>query len=82
MSPPVGQKAVIVGFGPVGQTAAAILQNFGVQQVVIDLNLDTVRELTASGKLAIYGDASLTKPLDPDLLAALLESPQTFSDDM
>jgi monovalent cation:H+ antiporter-2, CPA2 family len=50
--------AVVVGFGPVGRTAAGILQRFGVEQVVIDLNLDTVRDLTSDGKLAIYGDAT------------------------
>jgi CPA2 family monovalent cation:H+ antiporter-2 len=51
-------KAVIVGYGPVGQTACRILKEFGVQPVVVDLNLDTVRELAKSGELAIYGDAS------------------------
>jgi CPA2 family monovalent cation:H+ antiporter-2 len=51
-------KAVIVGYGPVGQTAARVLQNFGVEPVVVDLNLDTVRSLTAAGRLAIYGDAT------------------------
>jgi CPA2 family monovalent cation:H+ antiporter-2 len=51
-------KAVIVGYGPVGQTAARILRNFGVEPVVIDLNLDTVRSLAAAGKLAIYGDST------------------------
>ncbi len=51
-------RAVIVGYGPVGRTAAAILQNFGIEPIVIDLNLDTVRELTASNRLAIYGDAT------------------------
>jgi CPA2 family monovalent cation:H+ antiporter-2 len=50
--------AVIVGYGPVGQTAARILRNFNIEPVVIDLNLDTVRDLGAVGKLAIYGDAT------------------------
>ncbi len=51
-------KAVIVGYGPVGQTAAAILQKFGIEPIVVDLNLDTVRDLASDGKLAIYGDAT------------------------
>jgi monovalent cation:H+ antiporter-2, CPA2 family len=50
--------AVIVGYGPVGQTACRILKEFGIQPVVVDLNLDTVRELAKSGEPAIYGDAS------------------------
>jgi CPA2 family monovalent cation:H+ antiporter-2 len=54
--PPV--MAVIVGYGPVGQTAARILNEFGVRPVVVDLNLDTVRGLAESGELAVYGDAT------------------------
>lgn len=50
--------AVIVGYGPVGQTACRILKEFGVHPVVVDLNLDTVRGLAESGKLAVYGDAT------------------------
>lgn len=50
--------AVIIGYGPVGQTACRILNEFGVRPVVVDMNLDTVRGLAESGKLAVYGDAS------------------------
>jgi monovalent cation:H+ antiporter-2, CPA2 family len=55
---PAARRAVIVGYGPVGQTAARILRDFGIQTVVIDLNLDAIRDLTAAGELAIYGDAT------------------------
>jgi CPA2 family monovalent cation:H+ antiporter-2 len=58
-------KAVIVGYGPVGQTAARILAGFDIQPVIIDLNLDAVRELSAKNTLAIYGDATR-----PDILRA------------
>jgi CPA2 family monovalent cation:H+ antiporter-2 len=51
-------KAVVVGYGPVGQTASRILREFEIQPVIIDLNLDTVRSLADSGELAIYGDAT------------------------
>jgi CPA2 family monovalent cation:H+ antiporter-2 len=51
-------KAVVVGYGPVGQTASRILREFDIQPVIIDLNLDTVRSLAASGEIAIYGDAT------------------------
>ncbi len=57
-------KAVIVGFGPVGQTSARILRSFGVEPVVVDLNLDTVRDLADSGDLAVYGDATRRDILD------------------
>ena len=56
--------AVIIGYGPVGQTACRILREFGVRPVVIDLNLDTVRGLTESGKLGVYGDATRPDILD------------------
>jgi len=51
-------KAVVVGYGPVGRTAARILRDFEFSLVVIDLNLDTVKSLAESGQPAIYGDAS------------------------
>ena len=50
--------AVVVGFGPVGRSAAGILSQFGVRPIVIDLNVDTVRSITGSGQLAVYGDAT------------------------
>ena len=58
-------KAVIVGYGPVGQTASRILRDFGIPLVIVDLNLDTVRTLLESGQAALYGDASR-----PDILEA------------
>jgi monovalent cation:H+ antiporter-2, CPA2 family len=51
-------KAVIVGYGPVAQTASRILKDFDVPLVIVDLNVDTVRDLMESGQAAIYGDAS------------------------
>ena len=62
--PGVKPKAVIVGYGPVGQTASRILKDFDIPLVIIDLNLDTVRNLVESGQAAIYGDASLRKILE------------------
>lgn len=56
--------AVIVGYGPVGQTACRILKEFDIQPVVIDLNLDTVKSLTESGTLSVYGDATRTDILN------------------
>ncbi len=54
----IKSRAVIVGYGPVGQTASRILKDFDIPLVIIDLNLDTVRNLIESGQAAIYGDAS------------------------
>ncbi len=49
--------AVIVGYGPVGRLVDALLHDAGFQTVVVDMNLDTIRSLTRSGRRAIYGDA-------------------------
>lgn len=50
--------AVVVGFGPVGQTVDRLLRNAGLTTVVIDMNMDTVAELRQAGRTAIFGDAS------------------------
>ena len=54
----IKKRAVIVGYGPVGQTASRILKDFDIPVVIIDLNVDTIRNLIESGQAAIYGDAS------------------------
>jgi monovalent cation:H+ antiporter-2, CPA2 family len=51
-------RAVIAGYGPVGQTATRILSEFDIQPVIVDLNLETVRQLSSNGVHAIYGDAT------------------------
>lgn len=52
-----GPVAVIVGYGPVGRTVDSILRSTGLETVVVDLNMDTVIDLTRHGRRAIYGDA-------------------------
>lgn len=56
-------RAVIVGYGPVGQTVAQLLLDNEIEPTVIELNLDTVRRLKAFGVRAIYGDASRSETL-------------------
>jgi CPA2 family monovalent cation:H+ antiporter-2 len=58
------QKAVVIGYGPVGQTASRILRDFQMEPVIIDLNLDTVRGIIARGELAVYGDATRREILE------------------
>ena len=50
--------AVIVGYGPVGQTVSRLLQKHGIDPTIIELNLDTVRRLNSEGARAVYGDAT------------------------
>jgi CPA2 family monovalent cation:H+ antiporter-2 len=49
--------AVIVGYGPVGQSVDDILRKGGLETVVVDMNMETVQRLTRGGRAAIYGDA-------------------------
>jgi CPA2 family monovalent cation:H+ antiporter-2 len=49
--------AVILGYGPVGRTVDGILREKGLRTVVVDLNMDTIQELTRQGRPAIFGDA-------------------------
>jgi monovalent cation:H+ antiporter-2, CPA2 family len=50
--------AVVVGYGPVGQTVTRVLRDNGVVPTVVELNHETVRALQKQGVSAVYGDAS------------------------
>lgn len=50
--------AIVVGYGPVGRSVVELLREAGLLTAVIDLNMDTVTELTRQGQVAIFGDAS------------------------
>jgi len=56
-------RAIVIGYGPVGQTLTRLLRESEIEPVVIELNLDTVRRLRTEGVLAIYGDASHTETM-------------------
>lgn len=51
------KTCILIGYGPVGRIVHQLLVDKGIQVVVIDLNLDAVRELQNAGHSAIYGDA-------------------------
>jgi CPA2 family monovalent cation:H+ antiporter-2 len=51
-------RAVIVGYGPVGQTITRLLRQNAIEPTIIEMNLDTVHRLRAKGESAVYGDAS------------------------
>jgi monovalent cation:H+ antiporter-2, CPA2 family len=50
--------AVIIGYGPVGQSVTRLLKQNEIQPTVVELNLNTVKRLRALGIPAIYGDAT------------------------
>jgi CPA2 family monovalent cation:H+ antiporter-2 len=49
---------VVVGYGPTGRTVCRLLRDNGISPTVIEMNMDTVRELREQGLSAIYGDAT------------------------
>ncbi len=55
--------AVVVGYGPVGRTVVRLLRENSVEPTIIELNLETVRQLRAAGIPAVYGDATRPESL-------------------
>ena len=53
-----GLTAIVVGYGPVGSTLCRILADNGIEPVVVEMNIDTVRALAEAGKRVVHGDAA------------------------
>ena len=51
-------RAVLIGYGPTGRTVARLLKESGIEPTVVEMNIDTVRELRQQGLEAVYGDAT------------------------
>jgi CPA2 family monovalent cation:H+ antiporter-2 len=75
-------RAIIVGHGPVGRTLARLLRENQIEPVIIELNLETVRQLAAEGIMAVYGDVAHRATLERAGLkrarALILSSSQTL----
>jgi len=50
-------RAIVIGYGPTGRTVTRLLRENGISPTVVELNMDTVRELRQEGTSAVYGDA-------------------------
>ena len=51
-------RAVVIGYGPTGRTLARLLHENEIDPIVVEMNLQTVRQLQSEGIAAIYGDAT------------------------
>jgi CPA2 family monovalent cation:H+ antiporter-2 len=50
------RRSILVGYGPVGRIVHRLLTERGADVTVVDLNLETVRQLRDGGGKAVYGD--------------------------
>ena len=62
--PEMENHAIVVGYGRVGERMARGLKKVGVPVLIIEQELNLVRELIAKGEAAIYGDASYRSVLE------------------
>jgi CPA2 family monovalent cation:H+ antiporter-2 len=57
-------RAVIVGYGPIGQMVSRILRQRGIEPTVIEMNIETHRKLRSEGQPVVYGDANRREVLE------------------
>ena len=62
-------RAVVVGYGPVGRTVTRLLRDNDIEPTIVEMNVDTVREVREAGLHAIYGDATHPAVLDEARIA-------------
>ena len=51
-------QAVVVGYGPIGKTVSRLLRDRGIEPTVVEMNIETFRNLKDQGWRAVYGDAN------------------------
>jgi monovalent cation:H+ antiporter-2, CPA2 family len=57
------ERVIMIGHGPVGSTLTRLLRDNQVDVVVVEMNLETITALKASGIPAVYGDATQRQTL-------------------
>jgi CPA2 family monovalent cation:H+ antiporter-2 len=60
---PARHRAVVVGYGPVGQTLTRLLRENELEPTIVEMNLESVRRLREEGVAAVYGDAAHAETL-------------------
>jgi len=61
---PLAFRAVVVGYGPVGRTVTRLLRDNDIEPTIVEMNVNTVREIREAGLHAIYGDSTHAAVLD------------------
>ncbi len=57
-------RAVVVGYGPIGQTVARLLHDGGIEPVLVEMNLQTTRRVRQEGHRVVHGDAADSEVLE------------------
>jgi CPA2 family monovalent cation:H+ antiporter-2 len=57
-SPDYQHRAVVVGYGHIGQSVARLLRERGIEPTIVEMNIETFRRLRDSGIQAVFGDAN------------------------
>jgi monovalent cation:H+ antiporter-2, CPA2 family len=57
-------QAVVVGYGPIGQTIARVLRERGIEPTIVEMNIETFRRLRDQGQRVVYGDANQASVLE------------------
>ncbi len=59
-TPPV----VIVGYGPVGEAVTRVIEDYKIQPIIIEQNIDIIPLIKETNRKVIYGDATMPSILD------------------
>jgi CPA2 family monovalent cation:H+ antiporter-2 len=63
-SEPIGEfRTVVIGYGPVGRTAAKLLSENGIAATIIEMNPSSIESIRAAGHRVVLGDASHVETL-------------------
>jgi monovalent cation:H+ antiporter-2, CPA2 family len=57
-------RAVVIGYGPTGQTLVRLLRDNEIEPTIVEFNVDTVRRLREEGVASVYGDAGQRETLE------------------
>jgi CPA2 family monovalent cation:H+ antiporter-2 len=49
---------MVVGYGPTGRKVVNALIEYGVKPIIVEINIDTVNNLSSQGQTVIYGDST------------------------
>lgn len=51
-------RTVVIGYGPVGRTAAKLLNDNGIQPTIVEMNSTSIEAIRSAGLRVVLGDAS------------------------